>query len=252
MGKKGLGSDFAVDRIERELVQGILRGRFPANQFLPRIERLCQGYGVGYHTVRSAIGRLIARGLVVTIAGSGYQVVDLQSSIDLRLLLEIIDEAGDDPIRRWNLVTQLCGFARFTIGEIVDRAARHRDDTQLEWLRHLIRLLTDRLAIQAPRDVIGDCELQVMRVLAAASGCVTNTAIINSVRALFVSELLAVDNNPLVSLNDYWALMEAVANCDPNRAREVIDAAWWKLEERCINELKKLGWTETPGGASPG
>lgn len=251
MNRKLIQSDFAVDKVERELLHGIIKGHYPENQCLPGVDRLCAAMGVGYHTMRSAVGRLVARGLVRIVAGEGKLVVDLESAIDLKLLLEVIDDAEDDPVRKWTLVAQTCGFLRFMLKEIVDRAARHRDDTQLEWLRHLVRLTADRVAMKTSRNEVGECELQLTRVLAAASGCVTHTAIINSMRSVFVSDLLVEGPAPLLPIETYWALMESIANRDATKARQVVDAAWWRLEEHCIEELKKLGWTETPTGATP-
>jgi DNA-binding FadR family transcriptional regulator len=249
---KGVRSDFAVDQIERELLHGILTGRYRGNDCLPSIERLCGNFGVAYQTVRFAIGRLLARGLLIAVPGEGTKVVELQSSVDLRLLFEVINEAHSEPVRKWNLIAQVCGFLRFMNNEIVDRAARHRDDTQLEWMRHMVRMIADRIAMNGSRRDIGECELQLIRVLAASSGCITHTAIINSMRSLFLSDLLVAEAKPMVPVEDYWKLMEAIANKDPARAREIMDAAWWRLEEHCIEELKKLGWTETPTGATPG
>ena len=252
MSGEGMRSDFAVDKVERELLRGILSGRYRANDQLPSLDRLCASFGVAYQTVRSAVGRLVARGLLAIVPGEGKRVLELQSSIDLKLLVEIINEASDEPARKWNLVAQACGFLRFMLSEIADRAARHRDDTQLEWLRHLVRMLQDRVAMRSTRREVGDCELQLIRILAGASGCITHTAIINSMRSLFLSDLLVAESDSLVKVDEYWALMEAIANKDPLRAREIIDGAWWRLEEHCIEELKKLGWTETPTGAVPG
>lgn len=250
-GSKGMGSDFSIDKIERELVHGILKGSYRANDQLPSVDRLCEIFGAGYQTVRNAVGRLVSRGLLIMVPGEGHRVVELQTSIDLKLLIDVINEARAEPVRKWTLLAQTCGFLRFMLTEIVDRAARHRDEVQLEWLRHLVRMLADRVDLKVDRNVVGDVELQVVRVLAAASGCVTHTAIMNSMRALFVGDFLVNGSVPLVSVDQYWALMEAVANQDSVRAREVIDAAWWRLEEHCIEELKKLGWSETPAGASP-
>lgn len=251
-GKKGFGPEYAVDKVERELLHGILEGRYRANDLLPSLDRLCELFGAGYLPVRTAAGRLATRGLLTVESGVGYRVVDLQSSIDLKLLFDIIGEASDEPARRWTLLAQTCGFLRFMLNEIVERGAQHRNESQLEWLRHLIRLLTDRIAIRCDRQTVGECELQIWRVLAASSGCVTHTAVINAMRAFVIGDFLAEGGRPLVPVDDYWALSEALATKDSQRAREVIDAAIFRLEEHCIDELKKLGWSETPSGASPG
>ncbi len=251
MNRKSMQSEFSVDKVERELMQGILSGRYRANECLPAIDRLCANLGVAYQTVRFAVGRLLVRGVVLAVP-EGKRVVELQASIDLKLLFEVIDQAADEPARKWNLAAQVCGFLRFLLNEVVDRAARHREQTQLEWMEHLARMVGDRVALKTSRREIGECELQLMRILAAASGCITHTAIINSMKSLFVSDLLVSGCEPIVPAADYWALVEAIGRKDSSRAREVIDTAWWRMEEHCLEELKKLGWTETPTGATPG
>ncbi len=250
--KRGFGPDYAVDQVERDLLHGILAGRYRTGDLLPALERLCEVFGVGYLPVRAATARLIARGLLMGEPGVGLRVVDLQASMDLRLLIDIISEADDEPARRWTLLAQTCGFLRFILDEIVDRGAQHRNDEQLEWLRHLIRILTDRVDLKLDRSLIGECELQIWRVLAAASGCVTHTAVVNSMREFVVGDVLAEGSRPLIPIEDYWAIAEALAGRDGVRARELADASVLRLEEHCIDELKKLGWSETPSGASPG
>jgi DNA-binding FadR family transcriptional regulator len=249
---KGIESEFAVDKLERELIHSILVGDYRADDLMPSIDQLCQYYQLSYHTVRNAIGRLAARGLIVALPGRPARIVDLQASIDLKLLFEIIDTAGCEPGRRWNLLAQTCGYLKFMLNEIADRAARHRDDDQLEWFRHMIRALTDAIAVQADRSTVGHCELQLWRILAAASGCVTNTAVVNSMRAFVLGSYLVEKHQTLVPIDEYWAISEALATNDAPRAREVMDAAIARLENRCIDELKKLGWSETPTGATPG
>ncbi len=246
-----LHTDYASERIERELVHRVLRGTYRGDDYLPTIDRLCQEFAVSYHTVRGALARLAARGLILLVPGIGARVVPLESSLDIPLLSSIIHEAAREPARRWMLVAQVCGFLRFLHKEMADRAALHADQSQLEWMRHLIRLTTDRVDLGSSRYEVGECEHQFSRVLSAASGCITHTAIINSMRSMFVSEALQSGSAPVVSIKDYWALTEAIANRDPARAREVMDVAWWILEEQAIAELKKLGWNETPGGAAP-
>lgn len=246
-----LHNNFATDRVEHEVTQRILQGVYRADDYLPPTDRLCEEFGVCYQTVRSALGRLATRGLVVNIPGVGTRVVPLQSSLDIPLLAAVLDEAVGEPNRRWTLVAQIAGFMRFLHKEMADRAALHADARQLEWMRHLIRLTTDRVDLGSRRSDIGECEHQFARVLSAASGCITHTAVINSMRSMFTSDVFVKGSHPIVSIKDYWALTEAIANKDAQRAREVMDIAWWLLEEHAITELKKLGWTETPGGAAP-
>ncbi len=180
------------------------------------------------------------------------RVVDLQSCSDLRLLLEVIQQSGNAPMRKWTLITQTVEFLRFMLPEIGGRAATRRDETQLEWMRHLLRSTADHVAMKSARQKVGAYELQWVRVLSTCTGCVTHTAIVNSVRALFTSEILASGSETLIPLDSYWQVMESIACRDAKSARAQLDAAWHRIEGRCLLELKKLGWDETPTGATPG
>ncbi|ALK98390.1 GntR family transcriptional regulator [Massilia sp. WG5] len=65
-----------VEEIVRRLEMALLDGSFPANARLPSERALAAQYGVSRNTVREAIQRLAARGLVRSRSGSGAFVTD--------------------------------------------------------------------------------------------------------------------------------------------------------------------------------
>ncbi|HJV80306.1 FadR/GntR family transcriptional regulator [Noviherbaspirillum sp.] len=74
-----MGSGQASGRVEevmRRLEAAMLDGSFPANARLPSEREMAERYGVSRNTVREAIQRLAARGLVRSRRGAGVFVSD--------------------------------------------------------------------------------------------------------------------------------------------------------------------------------
>ncbi|MGE5649339.1 MAG: FadR/GntR family transcriptional regulator [Bacillota bacterium] len=65
-----------VEGVMRQLEMALLNGTYPANTRLPAERDLAQRYGVSRNTVREAIQRLAARGLVRSRPGAGVFVSD--------------------------------------------------------------------------------------------------------------------------------------------------------------------------------
>lgn len=64
--------DTLWEKLHAELAERIRSGALPAGSKLPSILELCAAHGVSHMTVRSALNRLIADGLVTSRPGSGY------------------------------------------------------------------------------------------------------------------------------------------------------------------------------------
>lgn len=65
-----------VEAVLRQLETALLDGTFPANARLPAERTLAERYQVSRNTVREAIGRLAARGLLRSRPGAGVFVTD--------------------------------------------------------------------------------------------------------------------------------------------------------------------------------
>lgn len=74
MGEKQAGG--RVEAVMRQLETAMLDGTYPANARLPAERTLAEQYEVSRNTVREAIQRLAARGLVRIRAGAGVFVTD--------------------------------------------------------------------------------------------------------------------------------------------------------------------------------
>ena len=66
----------AADTVYRQILKQISSGEYPKGSRLPSENELCQKYGVSRITIRSALQRLLALGLVETKIGGGTYVKD--------------------------------------------------------------------------------------------------------------------------------------------------------------------------------
>ncbi|WP_136419130.1 FadR/GntR family transcriptional regulator [Herbaspirillum sp. ST 5-3] len=74
MGSRQAGG--RVEEVMRRLETAMLNGSFPANARLPSEREMAERYGVSRNTVREAIQRLAARGLLRSRRGAGVFVSD--------------------------------------------------------------------------------------------------------------------------------------------------------------------------------
>lgn len=79
-----IDADSRSDRVERALLELVRTGQFGAGQRLPTEMQLAQRFGVGRTTVREALARLRADGVLSTKPGRGA-VIESPSPLALRL-----------------------------------------------------------------------------------------------------------------------------------------------------------------------
>lgn len=139
---KARASSCAVERIVKEIESRVLDTTWPPQTKIPSERLLAVTWAVSRSTIREAIQRLSARGLLVSRHGSGVFVTDRLHS---RLASPWSQLLADRPVRReetleFRLIFE-CAMARFAaeraspdeqrqIGEIVDRmrdAVEHQD-----------------------------------------------------------------------------------------------------------------------------
>ncbi len=90
-------ADPLPDQVFRELVEGILGGRYAAGEALPGQRALAKSFGVNLASLRTAITRLEALGLVTVRHGEGTVVSDWrQAGVEI-LVHALIRPEGPDP-----------------------------------------------------------------------------------------------------------------------------------------------------------
>src|SRR5260370_14956053 len=89
-------AEFPVERLEKLLFVRMIRGDFRAGDILPSEERLSEVYGVSLATIASAVGRLIARGLLLRAPGVGIIVAELLETCEIDVMIRLMGSSGDD------------------------------------------------------------------------------------------------------------------------------------------------------------
>lgn len=112
-----------AERVERLLRDEILRGRWAVGEKLPAERELATQLGVTRVTLRSALARLAASGMVATVQGDGHRIRDLRLTGGLERLPAMIEAWERDPVRVEALVKDLLGLRRAVMAEACAIAA---------------------------------------------------------------------------------------------------------------------------------
>jgi DNA-binding GntR family transcriptional regulator len=231
--------DSAVDRLERELFVRVIRGEFKAGEFLPSMDRLATIFGVSVTTVRSAVGRLAGKGLVVFVQGQGFRVEELLRSCDVEVLLRLIEDKSQ-VARSLELESQLLDLMSIVFLEVIARAVVCRTTDHLKWFNHYLRILLDRIDLDAHIAYVAEAQFQLLRVLAGAAGSIAFTVLVNSFRA-YLRSPAGLELFP----PDTWnRLAKAMEDKDVGTARQLL--------QRCfdVRLAKVLGLLAKTRGAA--
>lgn len=172
-----------VDVCEERLRGAILAGELAPGTRLPAERDLAARFGIHRASVRTALARLTASGLVVARQGSGYEVQPWRRSGGpdlLRDLLalasgEALEDAAADLLR---VRRALASVALETLaGDPPDAEARARIAQAIDALEALV-------SIDAPVDAVARADLAVVAAVVAATG----------------SAVLELCTNPIASL----------------------------------------------------
>jgi DNA-binding FadR family transcriptional regulator len=238
-------TEYSVERLEKALFLRIIREDFRAGDILPSKERLAETYGVGTHTVTAAVGRLVARGLLIRAPGVGIVVGELLQTCEIDVLIRLMDSSGDD--RALELEVQLLDLLALNCREVVRRAAACRTEEHLTWFRHYLRRLIDRIELGAHVDYVADAHFQLLRVLAAASGCVAFTVLLNSFRHY----LRGAGGIQLFSPEAWRQLEHALESKDADRCQQIVQRCFELRIEKVLDLLSRSGGADNEGGVSP-
>jgi GntR family transcriptional repressor for pyruvate dehydrogenase complex len=121
-----------VDAVADRLRGEILAGRLPAGAKIPSERELSFALGVNRLTLRAALARLEALGLITTRHGSGTLVADWRERAGVDTLASLIGSlTPTDPMWR-ELITSLMEVRRILAAEAVGLASERRTKRDLE------------------------------------------------------------------------------------------------------------------------
>jgi GntR family transcriptional regulator, transcriptional repressor for pyruvate dehydrogenase complex len=234
--KKPKAADEAADRVR----QAILTGELPAGRDLPAERELSEKLGVSRLTLRAAIARLEAEGLVRPVHGSGTRVLDFRESggVDLvGYLARLAVEGGTVPVQ---LLADLLELRRAIAVEALGLACERGSPGEIEAMRAHVQMQGELIDDPA-RFVAAD--LQMARLLLRATHNLAVELMFNTiVRVIEKNPALeaAFLVNPRQTLVVYGKLLDLVEARDADRVRRVSKRLFERLDRVTLDRVRAL------------
>jgi len=240
----------AVDACAAALKEAILDGRAPPGSRLPPERTLAEQFGVNRVTVRGALERLRASGLVTVRQGAGYAVQDYRRTGGPDLVGALVDLArrssGIRPIARDLLAVRL-SLAETVLVRLAERpptvAAKKR-----------IRAAVDELERRAQNGVlaseIAEADIEAIGAVIDATGSAVLRLFLNPVFTLLegMPELVeALYSVPTENVVLYRALIHWLEKPDDRAIRGIVDGMRAR-DAATLNALKSHRASATRGG----
>ncbi len=167
-----------AQEIVEQLREQILSGGIAPGASLPAERRLAEAFGVNRLTVRQAIARLEALGLVQAHHGSGTRVLDFRRSADVGLLTDLMTVRRGDRALSTRVLRDLLEVRRVIAIEVVALVAARAGEQDLRDLRALAQEQAARTG-DRPAFVRGD--LEFTRRMVQACGNLAMELLFNTV-----------------------------------------------------------------------
>jgi GntR family transcriptional regulator, transcriptional repressor for pyruvate dehydrogenase complex len=223
-----------VDAVSDRLRNEILAGRLAPGSRLPSERELSLALGVNRLTLRAALARLEALGLVSTRHGSGTEVASWRERAGLEALPMVMSSLDPNEPAWAELLTSLFEIRRILSAEAVALAAvRHTPED----LASMQRIASDQAGRLGDALAYARGDLTFQRALVRAAGNVGFELILNSF-ARFPDEqpelVARMYDNRHEAVAYYGALIEVVRAGDPEAARVTVREALAAIDEQWL------------------
>jgi GntR family transcriptional repressor for pyruvate dehydrogenase complex len=222
--------DGVVDHLRRALVDGV----FPAGDCLPPERQLAADLGVSRLTLRAALSRLEAEGLVRARQGDGVRVLELAKHATLGVLAYV------DLARRPDLARSFLELRRAIAVEAVALACTRAHASQVASLERLAALQeqeTDEAAYLS-RD------LEFSRGVLEASDSFATLLLFNALAPVYLANPQlgrALTEDRARSLAGYTVTTALLRGRDPELARTVLRRALETADDEALAVLARRG-----------
>jgi GntR family transcriptional repressor for pyruvate dehydrogenase complex len=224
-------------RVERVLRDAILRGDYVPGEKLPAERDLATTLGVTRVTLRSALARLGASGLVSTVQGDGHRVRDVRLHGGLERLPEMADAFAGDATRVSRLVGDLLALRRTVMADAAATCASLPASGRVELGAH-VALMESALADE---ELFAALDLEFGRMLLRLSGNLAyqltyNTMISFAEGHRELMRVLYSDRELL--LEGVKSLLLVLAFGDPDLARAAVRTALEALDANRVATIR--------------
>lgn len=220
-----------VDAVSDRLRNEILAGRITAGSRLPSERELSLALGVNRLTLRAALARLEAMGLVVTRHGSGTEVASWQENAGLEALGMVMASLDQGEPAWVELLASLLEVRRILVAEAVALAAERHSAEDIATMQRIAADQTSRLG-DALSFARGDLAFQ--RAVLRAAKNVGFELMLNSF-ARFPDEhprlIETLYDKREDSLPFYGVVIELIRSRNGAAARDTLRAAFNEMDE---------------------
>jgi len=233
----------AVQACAKSLRAAILDGSLAVGERLPAERRLAERFGVNRVTVRSALGKLEAEGLVSVRQGSGYVVRDFRRHGGPELLVGLADLATrrhDRIVIAGDLLHVRRHLARAVLERLVEAPADSRASVS-----RAIESFIELAEAGASHDAITAADMEVLAALLESTGSAVLALCMNPVLAVVTRMPLlreALYREPRNNALAYRLLLAWLAQPDPAAIEPIIR----ELEARDDATLARLRTSGEP------
>lgn len=219
-----------VDAVAEQLRRGILDGEFPAGQHLPPERALAEGLGVSRLTLRAAVARLEAEGLVRARQGDGVRVLELAEHATLGVLAHLDLEARPEVLRSF------LELRRAVAAEAIAQACTRATKAQRATLERLAAEQADEA--DEARYIARDVEFA--RELLKAAKSFAGLLLFNALAPIYEAQpalARALVADRAQSLAGYAMTLALLREGDAAAARTVVHAALEAADDAALARL---------------
>lgn len=217
--RAGANRKRAVETAADQLRDAILRGTYPPGTDLPGERELATQLGVARLTLRAALARLEAEGLVRPVHGSGNRVLDYRETGGVELVGHLVALGARGGAETLALLDNILELRRALAVEAMGLAAERVTPEELARLRAHVALQATALD-DPPRYIQGD--LVFARMIAQATHNVAIVLAANTVTRILESQPgaeLTFMANPAATLAFYTRVLAMIEARDARRTR---------------------------------
>jgi DNA-binding FadR family transcriptional regulator len=237
----------AVEAVTEQLRTQILNGGLAAGSRLPPERELATQFGVNRLTLRAALSRLEALGLITVQHGTGSHVRNFREHVGMEVLPDLLhvmrDGRGGDYLR---IARDVLDLRRSLVAETVALAAeRHTAED----------LATIRVAIARQADRVDDTlafargDFEVAREVVRASRNLAIELLLNTIVRFPLEDdslLRAMYPAPRIQNEHYATILGLLEARDSAHAREVMRTALEAIDRVTLQRLEREPHARTP------
>jgi len=222
----------AVDLAAASIRRAILSGEFGAQQFLPPERALASELGINRLTLRAAIARLQAEGLVRPEQGNGVRVLEYRDTAGLDILTHLVGAQDTDLVRGFLELRRVIG------AEAVALACERAGEDDIARLE----ALAEAQAHESDLDAFARRDLLFSRETVRAAKNLAMELLLNSVAQLYDAhpDIVRAMQHEVEAVRKSYAVVVALIRAkDANRARRAVRQYLERLDAGTLERLAK-------------